>query len=250
MARTALPGRLAWRTAQVVERIPETSRAATLLLDVAGWPGHRAGQHLDVRLTAEDGYQAVRSYSIATPQDGERLAITVELLEDGEVSPYLMEDVQPGDEFEVLGPIGGHFVWEPDDGGPLLLIAGGSGVVPLMAMLRRRGEAGSDVPTRLLYSARSAEELIYRTELDTRSASEPALALAYTLTRNQPPGWEGYARRVDRAMLAEMAWSPEDASRVYVCGPTAFVESVADHLTALGHDPLGIRTERFGPTGL
>jgi ferredoxin-NADP reductase len=250
MARTALPGRLAWRAVQVVERSSETPRAATILLDVPGWPGHRPGQHLDVRLTAEDGYQAVRSYSIATPRDGERLSITVELLEDGEVSPYLVEDVLPGDRFEVLGPIGGHFVWEVADGGPLLLIAGGSGIVPLMAMLRHRRLAGNAIPTRLLYSARADDELIYRTELDVLAAGESGPKLFYTLTRRQPPGWAGYARRVDRSMLIDAAWPPEAAPRTYICGPTAFVESVADHLIALGHDPRTIRTERFGPTAL
>jgi ferredoxin-NADP reductase len=249
MARTTLPGRLVWRAARVVERTTETPHAATLVLDVPDWPGHRPGQHLDVRLTAEDGYQAVRSYSIATPDDGERVAITVELLDDGEVSPYLVEDVQLDDQFEVLGPIGGHFVWETSDGGPLLLIAGGSGIVPLMAMLRHRGAVGSEIPTRLLYSARSDAELIYRSELDARAVSGPGLGLFYTLTRQQPPGWDGYARRVDRAMLAEIVWPAVDAPRIYVCGPTAFVETVADYLTALGHDPLTIKTERFGPTG-
>lgn len=250
MARTTLPRRLAWRAVQVVERTFETPRAATLLLDVPGWPGHRPGQHLDVRLTAEDGYQAVRSYSIATPQAGERLALTVELLEDGEVSPYLVEEVAPGDQFEVLGPIGGHFVWEVEDGGPLLLMAGGSGIVPLMAMLRHRRAAGSAAPARLLYSARSDDELIYRAELDALAAAVLGPELFYTLTRRQPSGWGGYVRRVDRAMLAEVAWSPDAAPHIYVCGPTAFVEAVADQLTTLGHDPLTIRTERFGPTGV
>ena len=250
MARTALPGRLIWRAARVVERITETPHAATLLLDVPGWPGHRPGQHLDVRLTAEDGYQAVRSYSIATPEDGERLAITVELLDDGEVSPYLVEDVLPGDQLEVLGPIGGHFVWEISQGGPLLLVAGGSGIVPLMAMLRHRGDAGSRVSSRLLYSARSDADLIYRAELDARAVNETGLDVLYTLTRRQPPGWHGYARRVDRAMLEEIAWPVANAPKIYVCGPTAFVETVADQLTALGHDPLAIKTERFGPTGV
>lgn len=250
MARTTLPGRLAWRAVQVVERTFETPRAATLLLDAPGWPGHRPGQHLDVRLTAEDGYQAVRSYSIATAEDGERLAITVELLEDGEVSPYLVEEVMPGDRFEVLGPIGGHFVWDEEAGGPLLLIAGGSGVVPLMAMLRHRRAAGSAIPARLLYSARSDDELIYRAELAALAAGDLGPELFFTLTRRQPPGWNGYARRVDRAMLAEVAWPPEAAPHIYVCGPTAFVETVADQLTAMGHNPVTIRTERFGPTGL
>jgi ferredoxin-NADP reductase len=250
MARTALPGRLAWRAVEVVERTAETPRAATILLDAPGWPGHRPGQHLDVRLTAEDGYQAVRSYSIATPRDGERLSITVELLEDGEVSPYLVEEIMPGDRFEVLGPIGGHFIWEAAAGGPLLLVAGGSGVVPLMAMLRHRRLVGSAIPARLLYSARSDEELIYRAELDALAAAPAGPELFYTLTRRRPPGWAGFDRRVDRAMLTEVAWPPEAAPRIYVCGPTAFVETVADHLTALGHDPVSIRTERFGPTGV
>jgi ferredoxin-NADP reductase len=213
------------------------------MLDVPDWPGHRAGQHLDVRLTAEDGYRAERAYSIASPP-GEPVAITVERLDDGEVSPYLTEELRAGDALELRGPIGGYFVWGPDDGGPLLLVAGGSGVVPLMAMLRHRRAVGSDVPARLLYSSRTLEDVIYRAELDDLDAE-----VVHTLTREQPPGWTGYARRVDAAMLAEAAWPAEQDARVFVCGPTPFVETVSGGLVELGYPPQRVKTERFGATG-
>lgn len=218
-------------------------------LDVPAWPGHRPGQHLDVRLTAPDGYQAARSYSIGSPPEDDRLEITVELFEDGEVSPYLVEIAEPGDQIEILGPIGGHFVWTTHQGGPLLLIAGGSGVVPLMAMIRHRAHAGDDVPTRLLFSARSHQDIIYRQELENLSGQDAALDVTYTLTRRQPTGWTGYARRVDSEMIADVAWPPETAPRVYVCGPTPFVELVASLLVEMGYDPDVVKTERFGPTG-
>ncbi len=219
----------------------ETPRVRTLVLDVSGWTGHRAGQHVDVRLTAEDGYQAERSYSLASAP-GEPPAVTVERLEDGEVSPYLVDDVVPGDKFELRGPIGGYFVWD-DDGStePLFLVAGGSGVVPLMAMLRHRRAVGSTVPAKLLYSSRTLEDVIYRDELDRLGAE-----VVQTLTRQQPPGWAGYARRVDIDMLREVAYPPEQSPRVFVCGPTSFVEAVAEGLVALGQRPGRIRTERFG----
>jgi len=221
--------------------VTETPTVRTLVLDVPGWPGHRAGQHVDVRLTAEDGYQAERSYSIASAP-GDAPALTVERLQDGEVSPYLVDEVVPGDRFELRGPIGGYFVWDPDGSpDPLLLVAGGSGIAPLMAMLRHRAEVGSDVPARLLYSSRTLEDVIYRDELD-RIGAEVAL----TLTRQRPPGWTGYARRVDAEMLREVSFPPEQSPRVFVCGPTTFVEAVADALVALGHRPGRIRTERFG----
>jgi ferredoxin-NADP reductase len=224
--------------------IRETPAAATLVLDVPGWPGHRAGQHADVRLTAEDGYQAQRSYSIASAPEQGAPALTVERLDDGEVSPYLVDEAQPGDVLELRGPVGGWFVWEARLGGPLLLIAGGSGLVPLMAMLRHRRLSGSDVEARLLLSVRRAEDVLYAAEV---AALGDDAVLTYT--REPPAGWAGYARRVDRAMLAEAGIAPERRPRVYVCGPTGFVEGVAGDLVALGHDPALIRTERFGATG-
>jgi ferredoxin-NADP reductase len=249
MAGTAIPGRLSWRLAGVVATTGETPRTKTLLLDVPGWGGHRPGQHLDVRLTAEDGYQAQRSYSIASAPAGERIEITVERLDDGEVSPYLTDELRAGDKLEVRGPIGGYFTWEVKDGGPLLLVAGGSGVVPLMAMIRHRAAEGSDVPTRLLYSSRSAEEIIYREELSRLADADGTLTVIHTLTRSQPAGWTGYRRRIDEAMLAEVAWPPATRPHVYVCGPTRLVETVASTLVALEHEPARVKTERFGPTG-
>jgi ferredoxin-NADP reductase len=229
----------------VASRRQETPTAHTFVIDVPGWPGHRAGQHVDVRLTGEDGYQAQRSYSIATPADGERIELTIEVLPDGEVSGYLGNELRDGDEIELRGPIGGWFAWGPQDGGPLLLVAGGSGLVPLMAMLRHRAARGSEVDARLLVSARRWEDVIYRDEL-------PALAgvkISYALTREQPPGWTGFDRRIDAAMLEAVGPPPADKPRVFVCGPTAFVERAADLLVAAGHDPRAIRAERFGPTG-
>ena len=248
MAGTAVRGRLTWQTATVGTLTDETPAVRTLSLEVPDWAGHRAGQHLDIRLTADDGYRAERSYSIASAP-GEPVAITVERLDDGEVSPYLTQDVQPGDEIEVRGPIGGYFVWAPagsDGATPLLLLAGGSGVVPLRAMLRHRSRVGSSVPVRLLYSVRSLAEVIYHSEL----AEEPdGVQVSYTLTRQQPPGWTGYARRVDPAMIAEVAWPVAQAPLAYVCGPTNFVEAVATDLVALGYPPQRVKTERFGATG-
>ena len=245
MAGTALRGRLTWQTATVGAVMDETSAVRTLSLQVPDWAGHRAGQHLDIRLTADDGYRAERSYSIASAP-GEPVAITVERLDDGEVSPYLTQDVQPGDEIEIRGPIGGYFVWEATSTAPLLLLAGGSGVVPLRAMLRHRARVGSSVPVRLLYSARRLAEVIYRAEL----AAEPdGVEVIYTLTRQQPPGWTGFARRADQAMITEVAWPVAQAPQAYVCGPTNFVEAVAADLVALGYPPQQVKTERFGATG-
>jgi ferredoxin-NADP reductase len=243
-------GRLAWRIGEVVETRPETPRTKSIVLDVPGWEGHRAGQHVDVRLTAEDGYQAQRSYSIASaPEDG-RLALVVERLEDGEVSPYLTDELRVGDRLELRGPIGGWFTWEAKEGGPLLLVAGGSGIAPLMAMIRhRRAAAQGDVPTRLLYSSRSREDTIYAEELDRLAAENGALEVFHTLTRSQPPGWTGYSRRIDREMLEEVAPSPGEHPLAFVCGPTPLVETVATVLVELGHDPARVKTERFGPTG-
>ena len=250
MEGAALPGRLIWRSARVVEIIEETPRVRTLLLDCPDWPGHLAGQHVDVRLTAEDGYQAERSYSIASAPADEVLALTVERIDEGEVSPYLVGELRVGDEMELRGPIGGYFTWEVADGGPLLLVGGGSGVVPLMAMLRYRAEVGRDVPARLLYSSRSWDEVIFREELTLLDNADPALDVIHTLTRGQPLGWTGYQRRIDAAMLREVAWSPGDRPLVYVCGPTRLVETVASGLVTLGHAPERIKTERFGPTGV
>ena len=218
----------------------------TIDLDVPSWVGHRAGQHLDVRLTAEDGYSAERSYSIASAA-GEPVAITVERLDDGEVSPYLTEDLRVGDELELRGPVGGYFVWEAADGGPLLLIGGGSGIVPLRSILRQRERSGSDAPVRLLYSARTRAELIYRDEL---AMHRDGVDVIYTLTREQPDdGWTGYTRRVDGALLAETAWPAGKKPLAFVCGPTSFVETVAGGLVTLGYEPGRVKTERFGGTG-
>jgi ferredoxin-NADP reductase len=245
VARAAVLGRLTWRVAGVDSVVEETARVRTIVLDVPDWPGHRAGQHLDVRLTAEDGYQAAREYSIASAP-GEPVAITVERLEDGEVSPYLTEELRVGDAIEIRGPVGGYFVWGPEHGGPLLLVAGGSGIVPLRAMLRHRRRTESDVPVRLLYSSRSLEDVIYRAELD-----EPAdgVEVVHTLTREQPPGWTGHARRVDAALLSEVAWPADENPLAFVCGPTSFVETVAAGLVELGYPPARVKTERFGATG-
>jgi ferredoxin-NADP reductase len=244
-----LPGRLAWRIGEVVETRPATPRTRSLFLEVPGWEGHRAGQHVDVRLTAEDGYQAQRSYSIASAPEERSLELVVERLDDGEVSPYLTDELRTGDKLELRGPIGGWFVWEAKDGGPLFLVAGGSGIAPLMAMIRHRAAAGSEAPSRLLYSSRSREDIIFAGELDHLAASDGSLEVVHTLTRSQPPGWTGYARRIDDEMLAEVAPSPEQGPLTFVCGPTPLVESVATALVGLGHDAGRIKTERFGPTG-
>src|SRR5829696_1608449 len=244
LAGPALQERLTWQVAEVAGSVRETPRVVTIVLDAPAWPGHRAGQHLDVRLTAEDGYQAQRSYSIASPP-GESLAITVERLDDGEVSPYLSDELRAGDGLEIRGPIGGYFVWEPSLGGPLLLLAGGSGVVPLMAMLRHRAASRSAAPARLLYSSRAWEDVIYREELE-RLAEDEGVEVVHTLTRSQPRGWSGYARRLDVEMLRGAAWPPEELARVFVCGPTSFVETAADALVEAGYAPGSIKTERFG----
>jgi ferredoxin-NADP reductase len=232
----------------VVECIDETPRTKSIVLEPSDWPGHRAGQHVDIRLTAEDGYQAERSYSSASAPEDEHLVLTVELLDDGEVSPYLTGELRPGDEIELRGPIGGYFVWEESLGGPLFLVGGGSGVVPLRSMLRHHRAIRSGVPVRLLYSARSLREVIYREEFE-RFASDDGVDIHFTLTREAPEGWQGYRRRVDRDMLAEVSWAPQDSPLAYVCGPTSFVEAASSALVDLGHDPGRIRTERFGPTG-
>lgn len=247
MAGATVLGRLTWQPAEVVELIAETPRTKTIVFDVPGWPGHKAGQHVDVRLTAEDGYQAERSYSIASAPDGSRVELTVERLDDGEVSPYLTNELRPGDRIELRGPIGGYFAWEPSQGGPVLLVGGGSGVVPLMAMIRTRSATDSSAEMRLLFSSRNWDDVIYRDELEHRAGD--GLTVVHTLTRSQPPGWAGYARRVDTEMLNEVGPRPDQQPHIYACGPTSFVETVAEALVQLGHDPHQIKTERFGPTG-
>jgi ferredoxin-NADP reductase len=241
---TTRPVPVVWRVATVRDLIRENAHACTLVLDVPGWPGHTAGQHIDVRLTAEDGYQAERSYSIASAPESEQLELTIERIDDGEVSPYLADELRTGDELELRGPIGGPFTWRVSEGGPLLLLAGGSGLVPLMAMLRHRAAQHSDVDARLLMSARRVEDLLYPDELARIGAN-----VNYTLTRGAPDGWTGFTGRVDAMMLKQIGPPPAERPLVYVCGPTPFVEHAADLLVELGHPPEMIRTERFGPTG-
>jgi ferredoxin-NADP reductase len=250
MERGTLLGRLNWQLAEVINTQVETARTRSIQLAVPTWPGHRPGQHVDVRLTAEDGYRVERSYSIASPpEEHHRVTLTVERLDEGEVSPYLTEELRAGDRLELRGPIGGYFVWDAAMGGPLMLVAGGSGIVPLMAMLRHRATVGSRVATRLLYSSRSFEEVIYRDELDILVKNSKMLEVVYTLTREQPPDWTGYSRRIDTRMLREVVWEPDRLPLIFVCGPTPFVETAAASLVALGHEPSRIKTERFGPTG-
>lgn len=250
MARATLQRRLNWRLGRLIQRIDETPRTRTLVLDVPEWPGHQAGQHVDVRLTAPDGYQAQRSYSIASaPDEVGHVALTVERIGAGEVSPYLVDELAEGDQLELRGPIGGYFVWDVEMGGPLLLVAGGSGVCPLMAMLRHRAARGSHVPTRLLYSARSLDDVIYRGELDDLARGADNLEVSLTLTRSQPGDWHGYARRIDRDMLAEVAFPAQQQPLCMVCGPTPLVEAVANVLVELGNSADRVKTERFGPTG-
>jgi ferredoxin-NADP reductase len=230
----------------VTEVVEETARTRSIALDLPDWPGHRAGQHVDVRLTAEDGYQAQRSYSIGSaPEDGDVL-LTVEEIADGEVSPYLVEELRPGDGVELRGPIGGYFVWEAALGGPLLLLGGGSGVVPLRAMVRHRLASESDAPVRLLYSARALEDVIYRDEL--MGTYDDQVDIRFTLTRSQPAGWRGYSGRVDAGLIEKFAWPASERPLVYICGPNGFVEAAASALVALGHEPARVKTERFGPS--
>jgi ferredoxin-NADP reductase len=245
MERTAVRRRLSWQAATVTSVTRETAAVYTIELDPPDWPGHRAGQHLDVRLTADDGYSAERSYSIASAP-GEPVAITVERLDDGEVSPYLTEELRAGDSLELRGPIGGWFVWEPGDGGPLTLLAGGSGIVPLRSILRHRSRTGSAVPARLLYSARTLPDVIYRAELDQ---DHDGTEVTYTLTREKPPGWTGHTGRVDAALLAQVAWPATAGPLTFICGPTSFVETAAAALVGLGYPPERVKTERFGATG-
>jgi ferredoxin-NADP reductase len=255
MAGTAVLERLnplrapiVWRLATVRETIEETPSARSIVFEVPDWPGHLAGQHVDLRLTAEDGYQTERSYSIASAPEDPTLVLTVERIDDGEVSPYLADELRPGDQLELRGPVGGYFVWRVQDGGPLLLLAGGSGLVPLMAMLRHRAANHSTVDTRVLVSAQRLDDVLYREELSRLGEGE-GLELRYTLTRAAPPGWTGSTGRVDAEMLEHLGPAASEHPRTFVCGPTGFVESVANLLVKLGHDPASIHAERFGPTG-
>jgi ferredoxin-NADP reductase len=241
--------RLEWQLAQVREIVVETYRVKSLGLHLASWQRHLPGQHVDVRLTAEDGYQAQRSYSIASAPEDELFSLTVERVDEGEVSQYLTGELRVGDQFELRGPIGGHFVWTVATPGPLSLIAGGSGIVPLMAMLRHRARRSTHTPASLLYSSRSLEDVIYRDELDAMARRDPDLRAVNTLTRRQPDGWMGPRRRIDKALLAEACFPPEDEPNIFVCGSTPFVEDVSRFLVELGHDPFTIKTERFGPSG-
>ncbi|MGH2592778.1 MAG: ferredoxin reductase [Anaerolineae bacterium] len=241
---------LEWQIATLTAIQPETPKVKTLTLALPNWMLHRAGQHYDVRLTAPDGYQAQRSYSIASePERMGEIDLTVERLADGEVSSYLHDVLAPGDQIEVRGPIGGYFVWEAGMGGPLLLVAGGSGVVPLMAMIRHRAAAGAGIPTRLLYSSRTPEDVIYWSELEKLRAANTGLEIFHTFTRAQPPGWSGYARRIDNQMLSEVVKPLGKSLQAFVCGPTLLVEAVANGLVQIGVKPSQIRTERFGPSG-
>jgi ferredoxin-NADP reductase len=242
--------RLEWQLAKVREIVVETYRVKSLLLHVASWQGHLPGQHVDVRLTADDGYQAQRSYSIASPPEDELLTLTVERVDNGEVSPYLSGDLCAGDQFELRGPIGGYFVWTVATRGPLCLIAGGSGIAPLMAMLRHRARRKVRTPAFLLYSSRSLEDIIYREELDEMARRDPDLRVVNTLTRKQPEGWLGHRRRIDKALLAEACFPPEQNPNIFVCGSTPLVEDASRFLVELGHDPLTVKTERFGPSGV
>ncbi len=240
---------LQWMTATVREVIDETPRVRTLVLDIPDWPGHKAGQHVDVRLTSDDGYQAQRSYSIASAPDAPHVMLTVERLPDGEVSSYLAGDLRAGDQFELRGPIGGYFVWTSALAGPVFLVGGGSGVVPLMAMLRHRATAKSAVPATLLYSSRSEADIIYRDELMHLAGQGDGFTLAHTLTREQPAGWNGLKRRIDRDMLQTVGFAADMQPRIFICGPTPLVEAAARDLRDLGHPPSLIKTERFGPSG-
>jgi ferredoxin-NADP reductase len=252
MARAAVSGglsRLVWRVGRLVEARQETPTARTLILQVPGWPGHLPGQHVDLRLTAPDGYQAHRSFSLARPTDGELVELTVQKVPDGEVSSYLTEVFSVGNPVEIRGPVGGWFVWSPTDTAPVLLLAGGSGIVPLMAMVRARGEVGGRAPFRLIYSVRTPDDVWYADELHRRVRDDPGLDVTYVYTRRTPPGWPVPPHRIGVADISTAGWSPSMRPTCFVCGPTGFVEAAADILVNVGHDPHRIKTERFGPTG-
>jgi ferredoxin-NADP reductase len=248
-ASAASPRRLEWQLAQVREIVVETYRVKSLLLHVANWQGHLPGQHVDIRLTAADGYQAQRSYSIASPPEDELLTLTVERVDNGEVSPYLVDELRVGDQFELRGPIGRYFVWTVAARGPLWLIGGGSGIVPLMAMLRHRNRRKVRSPALLLYSSRSLDDVIYRAELDAMAHRDLGLRVVNTLTRKQPKDWTGRRGRFDKALLARECFPPQQNPTIFICGSTPFVEDVSRFLVELGYDPLTIKTERFGPSG-
>jgi ferredoxin-NADP reductase len=241
---------LDWQIATLTDVRAETAKVKSFKLSLPDWTPHRAGQHYDVRLTAADGYQTQRSYSIASePERRGEVDLTVERIEDGEVSSYMHDVLIKGDKLEVRGPIGGYFVWEASMREPLLLIAGGSGIVPLMSMLRHRRAAGARNPTRLLYSSRTFEDIIFRDELQVLSRTENHPEVYHTLTRSQPSGWQGFSRRIDEPMLTEVARPLGDAAQAFICGPTLLVETAADLLVKIGFNSDRIRTERFGPTG-
>jgi len=243
------PKRLEWQFAQVRDVVVETRRVKSLMLQPASWPGHLPGQHVDIRLTAEDGYQAQRSYSIASPPEDELLALTAERVKDGEVSPYLLDELRVGDQLELRGPIGGYFVWTGAARGPVYLLAGGTGITPLMSMLRHRDRLLSRPPALLIYSARSWEDIVYRDELEAMIRRDSSFRLVYALTRKQPKDWTGHRGRINRDLLSANWFPPADNPTIYVCGPTTFVETAASLLVEIGFDPLRIKTERFGPSG-
>ncbi|MCP3395081.1 ferredoxin reductase [Bradyrhizobium sp. CCGB12] len=241
--------RIAWQTGRVRTIVAETSRVKSIILQPASWSGHWPGQHVDIRLTADDGYQAERSYSIASPPEEKLLTLTVERIEDGEVSPYLLDELRLGDALEFRGPIGGHFIWSQTRGGPICLVAGGTGITPLMAMLRHRKRSLAHIPASLIYSARSLADVIYRDELDTMARGDCDLRLVYALTREHPSNWNGHPGRVTETLLVENSFTPAQNPTFFVCGPTGFVESISSMLVKLGFDPFTIKTERFGPSG-
>ena len=240
---------LRWQTAEVIDILTETPRVKTLLLKLPDFTKYLPGQHVDVRLTADDGYQAQRSYSIASAPEDQHVALTVERIDDGEVSPYFTDEVRAGDKFEMRGPIGRYFIWTVKLDGPLLLIGGGSGIVPLMAMLRHRAAHGSAIPARLVYSSRTQSDIIYRNELDRLVTANNGLTVVHTLTREKPSEWTGRLGRIDATMLIDAGFSPEQKPKIFICGPTGFVEAAANALLAHGHERGLIKTERFGPTG-
>jgi ferredoxin-NADP reductase len=246
MARAAVSGRLTWRVASVAESTDITKSARSLVFDVPGWPGHLPGQHVDVRLTAEDGYSVQRSYSISSAPDGERIELSVQRVADGEVSPYLCDVLSPGDQIELRGPVGGWFVWRAADQAPVTLVAGGSGIAPLMAMIRTRAAEGSRVPFRLIYSVRTPEDVYYADELRRRAREDAGLDVHLVHTRQAPEGSAQPPGRLGLATLNTHAWPADFTPNVFVCGPTGFVETVSDIFVALGHDPRRVRTERFG----
>jgi ferredoxin-NADP reductase len=250
VARAAVLRRLTWQAASIAEIRVETDTVRTLVLDLPGWPGHVAGQHVDIRLTADNGYSAQRSYSVASTPDDGRLEVTIQRVPDGEVSGYLVDIAQPGDMVEVRGPVGGYFIWQQEtDPAPVLLLAGGSGIVPLMSMIRARAAAGSRVPFRLIYSTRGPDDAIYADELRRRVRDDGGLAVAYAYTRNVPEGWPRPPGRLDAELLTAAGWPADLGPAAFVCGPTGFVEAMANLLVAQGNDPSRVKTERFGPTG-